>query len=81
MADELERISRSPDEAPPSLGLITAQIARLSLAPDDTLVVRCLGPLQQATAERIKSYICNAIGHNKILVVGEDVELTVLDAA
>lgn len=63
--------------------LITAQIARLSLKPEDTLVVRCVNgpPLQWETAVRIKQEVKHVTGHDKVLVVDDRVQLSVLEPA
>jgi hypothetical protein len=66
---------------PHPMELMSAQIARLSLKPEDTLVVRCTPPINSEACSRIKRDLQAIIGHQRILVISAEIELSVLEPA
>lgn len=54
------------------------EIAKLALAPGDVLVVRMTPPPSPTVVDRVAQVAKAAAPDNKVLIIGNDVELSVL---
>jgi hypothetical protein len=56
------------------------QIAKLEMKPGDVLVLRPTRPIVSEAASRLHAYVSRAFPDRKILVIGSDVDLSVVSA-
>lgn len=69
-------------EFPEALELMSAQIARLSLKPSDTLVIRLMDRnLPHQTIDRVRQIVRQGTDHQKVLILTDGAEISVLEAA
>lgn len=54
------------------------EIAKLSLSPEDFLVVKLDYPVSEENSEAVKKRVRDLTGHNKVLVMGGGISLCVL---